>query len=105
MRIGGGAILAALVLAAGLMAGLEPAAAKTCKAKVSAIGLSTGKAEVRIREARARKAALGVWRSKAQKANGMAYRFWSRADEKEIACQSAKGRSRCLISARPCRLL
>ena len=80
-----------------------PAHAKTCKAEVMA--RSTSKAELSDREARARSGALANWRTKAQRANGVAYRFWSRADGKTLTCKSTDSATTCVAIGKPCRLI
>jgi hypothetical protein len=81
-----------------------PVSAKTCKAEIQAKGVATGVVADK-REARARSSALSKWRAKVQSRHGVAYRFWSRADDKKIDCSKSKDMTRCTVSAKPCRLL
>lgn len=89
---------------AGALLFTAPAAAKTCKTEIQAKGIATGVIADK-REARARASALSKWRAKAQSRHGIAYRFWSRADDKKIDCSKSKEVTRCTVSAKPCRLL
>lgn len=98
--------VSALMTAAALLAATGvPAAAKTCKAAVASKGLSTSAATPDKREERARSSAIAKWRSASQAKYGVAYRFWSRADERKVECKKGKEVTRCTVSAKPCRLL
>lgn len=93
---------AALLLAAAWL-GATGAAAKTCKDPVTT--KATSRAELSDKEARARTAALAQWRTRARANYGVAYRFWSRAEDRNLTCTQTEKSATCTATARPCRLL
>jgi hypothetical protein len=99
----------AFVLAAfGLGLALVPAApaqAKTCKDVIAAKGQSRAQLSDASRERRARDNAIANWSRRARDTYGWAYRFWSRAEEKQVDCGGGSSGKRCTASAKPCRLL
>jgi hypothetical protein len=98
----------ALVLVMGLGLALvsgTPAEAKTCKDAVTAKGQSRAQLSDASRERRARANAIANWSRRARDTHGWAYRFWSRAEEKQVECGGGASGKRCTATARPCRLL
>ena len=67
-----------------------PAHAKVCKDEVTAKSRSAGQYSDADRQSRARGGAMANWRDRARSTYGIAYRFWSRADDKSITCTSTK---------------
>ena len=78
--------------------------AKVCKDEVTAKSRSAGQYSDADRQSRARAGAMANWRDRARSTYGIAYRFWSRADDKSIICTSTKAAGTCVAKARPCRL-
>ncbi len=79
--------------------------AKVCKDEVTAKSRSAGQYSDADRQSRARSGAMANWRDRARANYGIAYRFWSRAEDKSIICTSTKAAGTCVAKARPCRLL
>ena len=90
-------------LLAALLLGSTSVAAATCKDAVTT--KATSRAELSDKEARARTAVLAQWRTRARANYGIAYRFWSRAEDKSVDCATTKSAVTCVAKARPCRLL
>jgi cation transport regulator ChaC len=88
-----------------LMALPAPAHAKVCKDEVTAKSRSAAQYSDAERQSRARGGAMANWRDRARSTYGIAYRFWSRAEDKSIICTSTKAAGTCVAKARPCRLL
>jgi hypothetical protein len=89
---------AALLAAAGALAGDAAGAVRLCEAAVSS-GIVTGS-----NEETARAGALAVWKSKAR-AHGEPYASWRIAAEKILRClPKGSGGYECLASARPCTI-
>jgi hypothetical protein len=88
-----------------LMAGTTPVAAKTCKDPITTKSRSTAKVSDKRREARAKDGAIAHWRVMARKSYGFAYRFWSRAEDRSVACGGGASGRHCTVTARPCRLI
>jgi hypothetical protein len=88
-----------------LMMAPAPAYAKVCKEEVTAKSRSAAQYSDSERQTRARAGAMANWRDRARSTHGIAYRFWSRADDKSIICTSTKAAGTCVAKARPCRLL
>ena len=82
-----------------------PAHAKVCKDEVIAKSRSAAQYSDAERQSRARSGAMANWRDRARSTYGIAYRFWSRAEDKSITCASTKAAGTCVAKARPCRLL
>jgi hypothetical protein len=97
-------VLAALALGVAL-GSARPAEAKTCKDVVTAKGQSRAQLSDASRERRARDNAIANWSRRARDTYGWAYRFWSRAEEKEVTCGGGASGKRCTASAKPCRLI
>jgi len=98
--------LAAMAVAAGLLLAAAPAAAKTCKdTAVSAKARSAVQLSDATRERRARDNAIANWSARARDTHGWSYRFWSRAEDKQVNCGGGASAKHCTVSARPCRLL
>jgi len=96
--------LAALGLGFALVAA-APAHAKTCKDVVTAKGTSRAQVSDASRVRRARENAIANWSRRARDTYGWAYRFWSRAEAKQVECGGGASGKRCTASARPCRIL
>jgi hypothetical protein len=95
---------AALGLGLALVAA-APAQAKTCKDTITAKGQSRAQLSDASRVRRARENAIANWSRRARDTYGWAYRFWSRAEEKQVECGGGASAKRCTASAKPCRLL
>ncbi len=94
------------VLALGLaLVSAVPAEAKTCKDTITAKGQSRAQLSDASRVRRARENAIANWSRRARDTYGWAYRFWSRAEEKQVECGGGSSGKRCTASAKPCRLL
>ena len=97
---------ASLVLAVVVLAALSaPASAKVCKDEVSAKSRSAGQYSDAQRQKRAHANAIANWRDRTRSTYGIAYRFWSRAEERDVACTPGKNSVSCVAKAKPCRLL
>lgn len=94
-----------LLTALALMTTSMPAHAKVCKDEVTAKSRSAAQYSDAERQSRARSGAMANWRDRARSTYGIAYRFWSRAEDKSITCTSTKSAGTCVAKARPCRLL
>lgn len=95
----------AVATVAVLLATAAPAHAKVCKDEVIAKSRSAAQYSDAERQSRARSGAMANWRDRARSTYGIAYRFWSRAEDKSITCASTKAAGTCVAKARPCRLL
>jgi hypothetical protein len=60
---------------------------------------------VERREQRARDRAILNWSKRAREAYGWSYRFWTRAEEKQVECGGTAKSKHCAVSAKPCSLL
>jgi hypothetical protein len=89
-------------LALGL--GAPAHAAKTCKDAVTAKAQSRAQLSDASRERRARENAIANWSARARDTYGWSYRFWTRAEEKQINCGGGASAKHCTVSAKPCRL-
>jgi hypothetical protein len=78
--------------------------AQNCKDIVSAKARSAAQLSDASRERRARENAIDNWRRRVRDTYGWRYRFWSRAQEKQINCGGGASAKHCTVSARPCRL-
>jgi hypothetical protein len=96
--------VAALCLAVVPMLG-APAHAKTCKDVVTAKAQSRAQLSDASRERRARENAIANWSRRARDTHGWSYRFWTRAEEKQINCGGGASAKHCTASAKPCRLI
>jgi len=97
------AAVVALALAATLS--IAPAdAAKVCKEPMEAKSTSRIQQSDTAREARARDNAIKRWSASVQQTHGIAYKYWWRADDKKIQCDSTPKTKRCTVSAKPCRI-
>lgn len=90
-------------LLAALLLGSTSVAAATCKDAVTT--KATSRAELSDKEARARTAVLAQWRTRARANYGIAYRFWSRAADRNLTCTQTEKSATCIAVGRPCRLL
>ena len=81
-----------------------PASAKVCKEEISAKSRSAGQYSDARRQERAHGNAIANWRDRARSTYGIAYRFWSRAEDKNVDCHTTKAYAQCVAKARPCRL-
>jgi hypothetical protein len=97
--------LAAIAVAAGMLAAAVPAEAKVCKDAITAKSRSTAQTSDAGREQRARDRAILKWSKVARETHGWAYRFWMRADDKQVECGGTAKSRLCTVSAKPCRLL
>ena len=93
----------ALVLAA--LATSTPAAAKTCKEPVAVQFRTAVQIAADAREKRARAGVVDKWRDRARADYGIAYRFWSRANDRSIECTATAKATTCKAVATPCRLI
>ena len=100
------ALVSAVAVATALvaMAG-APAHAKTCKDVVTAKSRSAAEVSDATRERRARANAIANWSARARDTYGWAYRFWSRADDRDVTCGGGASAKHCTATAKPCRLL
>jgi hypothetical protein len=96
-------VLAAL--AAVSMSTVPAHAAKTCKDAVTAKAQSRVQLSDASRERRARDNAIANWSKRAGDTYGWAYRYWLRAEEKQINCGGGTSSKHCTVSAKPCRLI
>ena len=96
-------VLATIALA-GLLALPSPANAKVCKDEVSAKSRSAGQYSDERRQTRAHSNAIANWRDRVRSTYGIAYRFWSRAEDRTVDCHPTKAAVQCVAKARPCRL-
>jgi len=97
--------LATAGIVAGLLAAPPPAHAKTCKDMVTAKARSAAQVSDASRLRRARDNAIANWSARARDTYGWAYRFWRRADERNVECGGGESAKHCTASAKPCRLL
>ena len=99
-------LAAAALLVAGLVmpAVSTPAHAKVCKDEISAKSRSAGQYSDARRQTRAHSNAIANWRDRTRSTYGIAYRFWSRADDRSVDCTTGKNSVTCVAKARPCRL-
>ena len=82
-----------------------PAAAKVCKDEVSAKSRSAGQYSDAQRQKRAYSNAIANWRDRTRSTHGIAYRFWSRTEDRSVDCTTGKNSVTCTAKAKPCRLL
>lgn len=98
--------LAAVGIATGWMLAGQPAVgAADCKDPVTAKARSAAQLSDASRERRARENAIDNWRRRARDTYGWRYRFWSKAQEKNIECGGGASAKHCTVSAKPCRVL
>jgi hypothetical protein len=97
--------LAALAVAGGLLLATAPAEAKTCKDAITMQSRSSAQTSDAGREQRARDRAILKWSNVARETYGWAYRFWLRAEDKQVECGGTAKSRLCTVSARPCRVL
>ena len=96
---------ASLVAAVAVASVATPASAKVCKDEVSAKSRSAGNYSDDQRQKRAHANAIANWRDRARSTYGIAYRFWSRTENRSVDCTTGKSSVNCVAKARPCRLL
>jgi hypothetical protein len=96
---------AAIAVAAGLLLSSAPAEAKTCKDVITMKSRSSAQTSDSGREQRARDRAILKWSQVARETHGWAYRFWLRADDKQVECSGTAKSKLCTVSAKPCRVL
>jgi len=97
--------LATAGIAASLLVATPPAHAKTCKDMVTAKARSAAQLSDDSRLRRAREKAIANWSARARDTYGWAYRFWTRAEEKQVNCGGGASAKHCTASAKPCRLI
>ena len=96
--------LAALGLGVALMLSASAHAAKTCKDAVTAKAQSRAQLSDASRERRARDNAIANWSRRARDTYGWSYRFWLRAEEKQVNCGGGASAKHCTVTAKPCRI-
>ena len=94
-----------LLVSAASLAVSTAAQAKVCKDEVAAKSRSAAQYSDAERRSRARSGAIANWRDRSRSSYGIAYRFWSRAEDKSVDCATTKSAVTCVAKARPCRLL
>ena len=82
-----------------------PASAKTCKEPLSVTSRSTIKGTEEARTKRATNNAEKKWSKDVRAKYGVAYYFWSRADDKKIECRQTPKSAICVATATACRLI
>jgi hypothetical protein len=92
-------------LATALVLEGPPAHAKTCKDAVTAKSRSAAQVSDATRLRRARDGAIANWAARVRDTYGIAYRFWSRAEDRKVECGGGSSAKHCTATARPCRLL
>jgi hypothetical protein len=92
-----GSIARATSVIALLAVAAAPASAKTCKDPLSTKSSSRIAGDDEKRDARAKDNSI-----KAQATHGIAYRFWFRAEDKQVDCGRGKSSSHCTVTAKPC---
>ena len=95
--------IAALGMAGALLLG-TPAEAKICKGVIAAKARSAAQLSDASRERRARENAIANWSRRARDTHGIAYQFWTRAEEKQVNCGGGASAKHCTVSAKPCSL-
>jgi hypothetical protein len=95
----------AVALAAGALVAATPLHAKTCKDAVSAKSTSKAQMSDSAREQRARDRAIANWSKRARSTYGWSYRFWMRAEDKQVECGGTAKSKHCNVSAKPCSLM
>ena len=98
-------VSASLVAAIGVIGLSAPASAKVCKDEVSSKSRSAGNYSDDARQKRAHSNAIANWRDRTRSTHGIAYRFWSRAEDRSVDCKTGANSVSCVAKARPCRLL
>ena len=96
-----------------LAAGVTLAAAQTatpasnpkCKDVVTAKSRSTAQLSDANREKRAQDKAISNWGKRARDAYGWQYRFWLKAEDKQVNCKGTAKSKTCTVSAKPCKVL
>ena len=94
-----------LLTALALMTEPMPAYAKVCKDEVTAKSRSAAQYSDAERQSRVRSGAMANWRDRARSTYGIAYRFWSRTEERSVNCVTGKNAVTCTAKAKPCRLI
>src|SRR6185503_4054696 len=87
-------------LAVALSLSMPAQAAKTCKDPVMAKAQSRAQLSDASRERRARDNAIGNWSARARDTYGWAYRFWLRAEEKQVNCGGGASAKHCTVTAK-----
>jgi hypothetical protein len=80
-------------------------ASKNCKDIVTAKARSAAQLSDASRERIARQNAIDNWRRRVRDTYGWRYRFWSRAQDRQVNCGGGASAKHCTATARPCRLL
>jgi hypothetical protein len=75
-----------------------------CKEVVTAKARSAAQLSDASRESRARENATANWRRRARDTYGWRYRFWSKAQERQVKCGGGASAKHCTVSAKPCRI-
>ena len=96
---------AVVAAAAGLLLAAAPAQAKTCKDAITMQSRSSAQTTDAGREQRARDRAILKWSNLARETYGWAYRFWLRAEDKQVQCSGTAKSKLCTVTAKPCRVL
>jgi hypothetical protein len=97
--------LVAACIATTAVVATEPAHARTCKGTITAKARSAAQVSDASRLRRARENAIANWSARARDTYGWAYRFWGRADERNVDCGGGASAKHCTAAAKPCRLL
>lgn len=82
----------------------EAVHAATCKEPITTRSRSAVHGSDKYRETRARDNAIKHWRTNAQHAYGIGYRFWSRAKDRKVDCSGGAKSRLCVATATPCSL-
>ena len=100
-------VIATLGLCGGtwLVAGIAPAAAKTCKEPLSVTSRSTIKSSEDARTKRATDNAEKKWSKEVRAKYGLRYYFWSSSNDKKVECRQTPKSSICVATATPCGLV
>lgn len=97
--------LVAAGLAAGFLLAGTPAGAADCKDPIVGRSRSAAQVSDQERERRATANAIGHWRVLARQNYGWRYRFWSKAQERNVRCTGGASGKTCTVTAKPCKLL
>ncbi|MGQ0674286.1 MAG: hypothetical protein ACT4N2_15610 [Hyphomicrobium sp.] len=96
------AFVPALMVAAGALA-LTPAQALAghgCKSDIETEATVPGVGPHAKRHAT--RAAIGAWKRTVAAKHGWAYTSWSRAKDRDVRCDSGRGKTECEVEANPC---
>ena len=85
--------------------GDTPAPNPKCKDAVTAQARSTAQLSDATREKRAQEKAICNWGKRARDTYGWQYRFWTKAEDKQVNCSGTAKSKTCTVSAKPCKVL